>query len=203
MRTGRRATAERALVYWGWRGYPRNVPVAVRSIEEAPVHVLLLAAVTVDGKIARGQHELTDWTSREDRGLFVRATREAGVVVMGRTTYDTLPAPLAGRLNLVLTHRPVAEAPAGVEVRNDPPERLLARLAERGYTTVVVAGGAHVFRAFLDAGLVDELWLTVEPLAFGSGVSLFGDAPLELRLALLACRRLGEHAVHLRYRVER
>jgi riboflavin biosynthesis pyrimidine reductase len=49
------------------------------------------------------------------------------------------------------------------------------------------------------ANLVDELWLTIEPLAFGQGISLFGDEPIKLDLALLECRRLGEHAVLLRY----
>lgn len=168
------------------------------------MRVLLIAALTVDGKIARSADELSDWTSREDKRLFVRASKEAGVVVMGRATYDTLPAPLPGRLHIVLTRRPAGrEPPDGVEFTTDPPERVLARLAERGYSTVVLSGGAQTYRAFLDAGLVDELWLTIEPLAFGQGISLFGDDPLALRLDLLDCQRLGEHAVHLRYQVRR
>jgi dihydrofolate reductase len=68
---------------------------------------------------------------------------------------------------------------------------------------VVIGGGASVYRAFLEAQLVDELWLTVEPLTFGAGVSLLGDTPLDLRLALLSVERLGEQSVHLRYLVER
>lgn len=167
------------------------------------MRVLLLAAMTIDGKIARDHHELTSWTSREDKRLFVQVTREAGVVIMGRATFETLPAPLPGRLNVVLTSRTDLPAREGLEFTAEPPERVLARLAERGYQLAVVAGGARVYRAFLAAGLVDELWLTVEPLAFGHGVSLLGDDPLPLRLALLECRRLGDHAVLLRYHVER
>lgn len=166
------------------------------------MRVLLLAALTVDGKIARSAHELSDWSSREDKRLFVRTSKEAGVIVMGRATYETLPAPLPGRLHVVLTRQPANRAaPEGVEFTDDPPARVLARLAGRGYTTVVLGGGAQTYRAFLDAGLVDELWLTVEPLAFGRGIALFGDDPLDLRLDLLECRQLGEQAVHLRYRV--
>lgn len=167
------------------------------------MRVLLLAALTVDGKIARHAGEFTDWSSREDKRLFMRTSKEAGVVVMGRATYETLPAPLPGRLNVVMTSRPARPAPAGVEFSADPPGVVVARLAERGYTTVVLAGGAGIYRAFLDAGLVDELWLTIQPLAFGAGISLVGNEPLDLRLALLDCQRLGEHGVHLRYRVER
>ena len=75
------------------------------------MRVLILAAITVDGKIARGDAEFTGWSSREDKRLFARTSREAGVVVMGRRTFETLPAPLPGRLNVVLSHeRPAIAA---------------------------------------------------------------------------------------------
>jgi dihydrofolate reductase len=170
------------------------------------VRVLLLAALTVDGKIARHANHFNDWSSREDKRLFARTSKEAGVVIMGRATYETLPAPLPGRLHVVLTSQPERAAPEGVEFTADSPERILAWLAHRGYTTAVLAGGAQTYRAFLQAGLVDELGLTIEPLAFGTGVSLFGeagDAPLDVRLTLIECQRLGEGAVHLRYEVLR
>jgi dihydrofolate reductase len=123
--------------------------------------------------------------------------------VMGRRTFETLPAPLPGRLNVVLSHERPEALPDGVEYTAEPPERVIASLENRGYESVVIGGGASVYRAFLDAKLVDEIWLTVEPLAFGAGISLFGDAPLELRLTLLSVERLGEQGAHLRYRVER
>jgi dihydrofolate reductase len=163
------------------------------------VRVLLLAVITLDGKIARNAHEFSGWSSREDKRLFARASREAGVVVMGRSTYETMPRPLPGRLNVVMTRQPPAIAPEGVEFTSDPPERIVERLAMRSYSAIVVAGGAQVYRAFLEAGVVDELWLTVEPLTFGAGVSLLGDVSLELRFTLLEAQRMGENTVHLRY----
>jgi dihydrofolate reductase len=167
------------------------------------MRVLILAAITVDGKIARGDAEFAGWSSREDKRLFARTSREAGVVVMGRRTFETLPAQLPGRLNVVLSHeRPVTLAD-GVEYTAEPPEQVIASLAQRGFESVVIGGGASVYRAFLEAKLVDELWLTVEPLTFGAGISLLGDAPLDLRLTLLSVERLGEQSVHLRYHVER
>jgi dihydrofolate reductase len=167
------------------------------------VRVLLLAALTVDGKIARHAHHLIDWSSHEDKRLFQRTSREAGVLIMGRTTFETLPAPLPDRLHIVMTHQPDRPSLDGVEYTDATPERIVAGLAARGYTTAVLAGGAQTYREFLEAGLVDELRLTIEPLAFGGGISLFGDAPLDERFALLECRQLGEHAVHLRYQVLR
>jgi dihydrofolate reductase len=167
------------------------------------MRVLLLAAITLDGKIARNDHELSNWSSREDKRLFARTTREAGVIIMGRSTYETMSRPLPDRLNVVMTRHPPAGAPEGIEFTSDSPARILERLAKRGYTTAAVTGGAQVYRAFLEAGLVNELWLTVEPLTFGAGIALVGDSPLEVRATLLSVERLGENAVHLRYRVER
>lgn len=167
------------------------------------MRVLILAAITLDGKIARGDAEFTGWSSREDKRLFARTSREAGVVVMGRRTFETLPVPLPGRLNVVLSHERPATLPDGVEYTAESPELVIASLAQRGYESVVIGGGASVYRAFLEAKLVDELWLTVEPLTFGAGISLLGAAPLDLRLSLLSVERLGEGSVHLRYQVEK
>jgi dihydrofolate reductase len=171
------------------------------------MRVLLLAAITLDGKIARDASQFTNWSSREDKRLFQRTSKEAGVVIMGRTTFETLPGPLPGRLMVVMTRNAMtagqAEQPEGVEFTAEGPAEVLARLAERGYTSAVLGGGAQIYRVFLEAWLVDELWLTVEPLAFGAGISLFGDAPLDQRFTLLEVERLGEQSVHLRYRVGR
>jgi dihydrofolate reductase len=163
------------------------------------MRVLLLAALTADGKIARHADELTTWTSRADKRLFARTSREAGVVIMGRRTFDTLPEPLPGRLHVVLTHQPQESTTDQVEYCHDAPTDIVERLASRGYASAVLAGGAQTFRAFLAANLVDELWLTVEPIVFGHGLTLLGDEPQHQRLRLLESRSLGNDAVLLRY----
>jgi riboflavin biosynthesis pyrimidine reductase len=77
----------------------------------------------------------------------------------------------------------------------------LEDLDRRGFETAILAGGARTYRTFIDAGLVDELWLTLEPLAFGEGISLLGDSPLHLRLHLIQSDMLNESSLQLRYRV--
>jgi riboflavin biosynthesis pyrimidine reductase len=88
-----------------------------------------------------------------------------------------------------------------VEYTSAAPAEIVRHLAARGFTTAVLAGGAQTYRAFLDAGMVTELWLTIEPLAFGGGISLFGDAPLDVRFALTHVRHLSANTLHVRYRV--
>jgi dihydrofolate reductase len=169
------------------------------------MRVIAVAAVTADGRIGRNPNDPPTWTSREDKRMFAAASRRAGVVIMGRATFAAMPKPLEGRLNVVITSTPNAYMPQpdSVEYTADPPAAILADLARRGYSEVIVGGGASVYRQFLAAGLVDELWLTVEPLTFGAGISLLGDEPAELRLRLLEHIAITPNAIQLKYAVER
>lgn len=59
---------------------------------------------------------------------------------------------------------------AGVEVLDVPDlPALLNNLAERGFSSLLVEGGASVARAFLDAGLVDRIILFEGPGVIGEG----------------------------------
>lgn len=50
------------------------------------------------------------------------------------------------------------------------------------------------------AGVVDELYITVAPLLFGTGVPLFGG-DLDVRLQLLETRTLDDDTVLIHYKV--
>jgi len=50
------------------------------------------------------------------------------------------------------------------------PADVLAALAARGLTRVLVEGGGRVVSAFLSAGLLDRLYLTTAPMLIGDGV---------------------------------
>jgi len=165
------------------------------------MRVLLLAAITIDGKIARSSNEIIDWSSPEDKRMFMQVSQEAGVLIMGLRTYETLKQPLPDRLHVVLTHHTNRPRPEHVEFTSATPALIVADLQKRGFETAILAGGARIYRSFIDARLVDELWLTVEPLAFGSGISLLGDDPLNLRLLLVQSELLNESSLQLRYRI--
>jgi diaminohydroxyphosphoribosylaminopyrimidine deaminase/5-amino-6-(5-phosphoribosylamino)uracil reductase len=81
----------------------------------------------------------------------------------------------------------------GVDLRD-----LLAKLARRGVTHLLVEGGARVHARFLAAGLVDRVAVFVAPKLVGAdGVPLFaGSGPARMadaiRLADVEVARLGE-----------
>lgn len=163
---------------------------------------VIVAAVTADGFIGRTSEHLADWTGKADKKLFVQVTKEAGVMVMGSRTFATIGRALAGRRTIVYTSRPDEITAAGVETTNEAPAELVARLAREGAAGLAVVGGASIYGQFMEAGVVDELYLTVAPLLFGTGVPLFRTT-LEARLELLEQSPLDDDTVLLHYRVKR
>nr|AIA13000.1 RibD C-terminal domain protein [uncultured bacterium] len=162
--------------------------------------VFLIAAISADGFIARETNEVADWTSKEDKKLFVELTKRAGVMVMGRTTFETIGHALPGRKTIVYTHRDVEIE--DVEVTDDAPANLVHRLHTEGYKEVAICGGSAMYTQFMQAGVVDELYLTIEPVLFGSGVPLFAGQ-LETRMQLIESRSLNDNVVLMHYEVEK
>lgn len=162
--------------------------------------VSIIAALSADGQIApaKGGSSL-QWTSTEDTKFFTEKTREAGVVIMGRETFETIGKPLPGRLNIVYSHR--HREIEGVEATDVPPADLISDLEKRGYEKVAVIGGTQIYTLFLEAEVVTDLYLTVEPVLFGAGQPLFNTELLGRHLTLESMERMGESTVLLHYTV--
>jgi dihydrofolate reductase len=164
------------------------------------MNVVLIAAITADGFIGRSSGHAADWTSQEDKKLFVQITKETGTMVMGSRTFETIGRALPGRRNIVLTSRPQSYEAEGVEFTDESPRDLVNRLEDEGTKSLAVCGGAQVYHQFMQAGLVNELYLTVEPVLFGTGVKLFANE-LDIKLQLLSSDKLNEDVILLRYKV--
>lgn len=167
------------------------------------IKTILIAAISADGKIAEraGQSSL-GWTSKEDTQFFVERTKEAGVVIMGRKTFETIGRPLKDRLIIVMTRGSGAGPVEGVEFTNKAPKEILENLTSRGFDQAAICGGAEIYSLFLRAGLVDELFLTVEPVLFGNGVPLAAGFD-RLNLDLIESTKLNDQAILLHYKVLR
>ncbi|MFA6131304.1 MAG: dihydrofolate reductase family protein [Patescibacteria group bacterium] len=164
------------------------------------MQVSLLVATSVDGRIAREASQLADWTSREDKKFFVAKSKAAGVVIMGRTTYETIGRPLPNRLNVVLTRDTTGyeNQPGLLEYSSKSPRDVLAELDARGFKDVVIGGGSSVYSQFLKERLVTDLYITVESLLFGAGIP-FVDGAEERKLHLVSSEQIGPESVLLHY----
>lgn len=159
----------------------------------------IIAALSADGFIAKNKEESsTKWTSPEDTKHFIEKTKDAGVVVMGSTTFETFGSkPLSGRRNIIYTHSKQYE---NAETTNESPDKLLERLESEGIETVAIAGGSSIYTMFAKSGLVDKLILTIENTVFGQGMNLFTES-LDLDLTLNSNTQIGPGTVVLEYEV--
>ncbi len=157
--------------------------------------------MSLDGYIALHDHQNSmEWTSDADKQFFVKKTKESGVMIMGRSTYETIGRSLPGRRIIVMTRSPDAyeNIPGKVEFVSNTPEKILEQL--RGYEEVIIAGGESVYTAFLDSGLVTDLFLTIEPILFGGGVKLYEGSMK--KLVYISSEKIGSQALLVHYTYE-
>jgi dihydrofolate reductase len=167
-----------------------------------------MVAMSLDGCITRHAGEGTAFASREDQIHFRRALAEFDCSVMGSGSFEAhrtaiLAALGPQRLRIVLTGSQAKYADlrqtGRLEFRQAAPAGILEELAALGRTRCAVLGGARVYTDFIRAGLMDELWVTLEPLAFGAGRRLF-EGEIDFGFTLLGCAALSADTLLLKYR---
>ncbi len=157
-------------------------------------------AITADGKIAKSSDHFPDWTSKEDKKMFMSVTKEAGVVIMGDKTFFTFPKPLPDRLNVVFTLEKNPVETENVKWVSGEPEKVIAELEKMGHKSAILGGGTYMNSQFLERKLIDEIWLTVEPKIFGDGLGLFGG-DFNAELKLIGVEKINDDSVVLKYKV--
>lgn len=154
----------------------------------------MIAVLTADGFIAKDPKHSAAWASKGDRGFFVELTKRAGVVIMGKNTYETMQKPLPDRLNIVYSKDTTYE---GVEITTKEPAELLDDLEKRGYTEAAIIGGQQIFTMFMEQKLIDTAYFTMEPVFFGQGITLFGKPmDVELEFKTMKIKYLKKHATN-------
>lgn len=182
------------------------------------MNVFLIAAISADGFIGQSPDQVsTAWTSKEDHTFFVQKTRQAGAMVFGSSTFRTFNKILPGRANIVYTRdiEKFRESVAldVIEITTETttvadftklyatklsPTELVSVLEKCGVPELAVCGGSSVYAQFMKAGLVKQLFLTIESVVFGKGVPLFGNETFQ-KLGLKNVTKLSEQTLLLEY----
>lgn len=163
------------------------------------IKTYIIVAQTADGKIARNSNHEADWTSRADKKHFIEMTKKSGVMIMGLNTFKTFPSPLKDRLHIVYSDKDGAESeniPGVVEYTKDSPDILIKKLEERGFKEVAICGGSTIYTMFLQSGLVEKIYMTIEPRLFGEGMSIFNQS-LDIKMRLNGAKIVNEENVVL------
>ena len=129
--------------------------------------ISLIAAMAENRVIGRGN--AIPWDIPADRKRF-RALTLGHPVVMGRKTLESLPSPLEGRKNIVVTRQMDYRA-EGCIVAHDLPSAL-AMAGEAG--ELFICGGGEIYREALP--IADRIYLTIVHGTF-AGDTLFPEIP--------------------------
>jgi len=161
-------------------------------------------ATTLNGLIA-GEDDTTGWISEGEWNSYSQQVRDAGCMIIGRRTYEilttqpefsefaevTVVVVTSSDLNLLSTKHSTARSPAEALEKLKDNER------------VIIAGGGILNGSFLAEGLIDEIYLDIEPFVMGKGVQLFSDHDFQANLELIEVNKLSSSEVQLHYKIVR
>jgi dihydrofolate reductase len=174
--------------------------------------------VTIDGKTVRPDGTI-DWVSEGPAVYDFEAFDRADACVLGRVMYPEYEEYWRG----VVAGTSADDTPDAkryAEFADRTPHYVLGRTAtefdwpvarpvhkineidalrDQPGRDIYVVGGAITVRSFINAGLLDELRLTVHPLLVGDGISLFEGVEGDHRYDVTDTRRLADGSTRLVY----
>lgn len=167
--------------------------------------------VSIDGMQAgeawwAGQQNVIPGTKHFDYQLGLLSA--AVGIVLGRVTYEgfaqtwpTMTGDVADKINALpkyVASSTLTEASWNAEVLEGDAVEAVARLKEAGDGTLIKYGNGPFSRALLEAGLLDELHLSISPFIAGSGESLLSGLATTA-LDLTGVTEVGNGTVVLTY----
>ena len=142
--------------------------------------VIMVAVISSDEFLTRGSDSsISRWTSVQDKQFFADIKSEHSLLIMGRKTYESVTIkPEPGVLRLVMTRNPDrqkdSEINGQLEFTNLSASKIVQKY-QKTYNSCLILGGGKIYEEFLKNNLVDEIYLTVEPITHGSGTPLLGS----------------------------
>jgi dihydrofolate reductase len=165
--------------------------------------VFIYMATTINGMI-KADVPYKQWISDVSWHSYLKALGDMDIAVVGAKTYKIMTTDefAAGVPFVVLTHNSTELQQRGkVSFSDKPPQELVRDLETRGYKRVGVLGGAEVVSSFLNAGVVDELFIDIEGVISGGKKNLVLPDTTLTRFELVGMQRLDNTTVQLRYKV--
>jgi dihydrofolate reductase len=176
--------------------------------------VVVSSFISLDGYIEASNREMIAPAPTPDlfRYFIEPVLQRSGVLIYGRVTYEgmvgywTSPAAdpaEAARLaatRKVVFSRTLQRADWGVvEIARGDLAGVVSQLKRETDKDLIILGSAGLASDFMEASLVEEYRLLVNPIVFGGGTPLFRQGLSRLRLKLVDARPFDSGSVLLTY----
>jgi dihydrofolate reductase len=170
--------------------------------------ITIYIATSANGFISNSRN-VPDWLSPEYGQGFFERCQKTKAVIMGRKTYDILapdhlPLKVDGATVVLTSHTDIAPANPTVAFTSARPDDIVAMLEQKGFTEAVIVGGTSTMSQFINAGLVNDIFMVVEPILFGGKAQpLVENVARDVKLRLVDSTRLNDDTVQLHYQIAR
>ncbi|HEV7424638.1 MAG TPA: dihydrofolate reductase [Candidatus Paceibacterota bacterium] len=151
-------------------------------------------ASSIDGRIAKDGQSGTDWTSKEDWNFFQKSLAKMDPVIVGHNTYLIAEKKLKKRNTIVFTSKvDTIKLIGSVFFLNPEGYDVKKFLRSKNYKKVGIIGGPQVYNFCLSKQMLDELFVTIEPYIFTTGVPMFsGSVFKKYKFILQSVKKLNK-----------
>ncbi|MBU3917197.1 dihydrofolate reductase family protein [bacterium] len=169
--------------------------------------VTLIMVMSANGIVAQKKTENSfEWSSVSDKKQFLNRIREIGTVIMGGNTFRAIKQePYEGVRFFVLSRRPYRFQPnKNVEFIRGDILQVYKELCDKGIRQVALLGGPETNAQFFNHGLIDNLYLTIEPLLLPKGLQFVSQLDMKTDLVLNEMKVLdNSNSILLHYSVRK
>jgi dihydrofolate reductase len=166
--------------------------------------LILGLAISLDGYI-EGPNGEYDWCmTDQDYGLSDFFKRIDSLFI-GRKSYELMETmddsvmPGFPNLKQYIFSRTLRDVKPGAVIISDNIEEEVMRIKNEPGKDIWLFGGSSLFTSLFNAGLVDEIWLSVHPIVLGAGKLLFNNIQHRTSLTLIDSKTYSTGLVSLVY----
>lgn len=164
--------------------------------------------MSLDGFIAGPDDDLSFLSSVEQEGEdygYARFCETVDTIIIGRKSYEKVISmcgqyPHSDKQVYVITRTP-RPSEGNIHFFAGNISNLVQQLKSNGTENIYCDGGAEIAQLLLNAGLIDELIISVIPILLTSGTSLFKGIASKSPLALIGAESFKSGLVQLHYRL--
>lgn len=175
--------------------------------------IFLFMNVSLDGYFEAPGHDISGFTN-DFEAFSADQSGEVDTLLFGRKTYDMMKfwstpqaetiAPeiakfMNEKLKVVVSHSAFEPDWSKVTVISADVVGAVKKLKEQPGKNIAMFGSNNLCVTLMQAGLVDEFQIVVNPVAFGDGTSLFKGLPAKAALTLTETRQFKSGAILLTY----
>jgi len=180
--------------------------------------LILVVHTSLDGYVASPEGELSGFDASEENLEFVcKLTEDADAALFGRKSYELIngawptakdkpgasPGEIAysnwyNRADKIVISKTLKTAPGNTKIISLNIVAEVLRIKNEPGQSILIFGSPAVAQLLMNADMIDDYWIFINPSIFGKGIPLFAPLNNTSKLKLLATQQFqnGEIALH-------